>query len=110
MIQLTRLNNHPLTVNSDLIKFVENAPDTVLTLVTGEKIVVLETTQQVLEKIVEFRRTILSSRTTKDQSKPAQKAPPKIPKIYDIVSAIIKNTPLDTPVPRAETIHTPFQI
>ena len=29
MIQLTRLNNHPLVVNSDLIKFVEQAPDTV---------------------------------------------------------------------------------
>jgi uncharacterized protein YlzI (FlbEa/FlbD family) len=60
MIQLTRLNNHPLMVNSDLIKFVERAPDTVLTLVTGEKIVVLESSEQVLEKIVEFRRLILS--------------------------------------------------
>jgi uncharacterized protein YlzI (FlbEa/FlbD family) len=60
MIQLTRLNNHPLTVNSDLIKFVEQAPDTVLTLVTGEKVVVLESSEQVLEKIVEFRRLILS--------------------------------------------------
>lgn len=60
MIQLTRLNNHPLMVNSDLIKFVEKAPDTVLTLVSGEKIVVLETSQQVLEKIVEYRRSILS--------------------------------------------------
>jgi flagellar protein FlbD len=60
MIQLTRLNNHPLMVNSDLIKFVEKAPDTVLTLATGEKIVVLETSEQVLEKIIEFRRTILS--------------------------------------------------
>jgi flagellar protein FlbD len=60
MIQLTRLNNHPLMVNSDLIKFVEKAPDTVLTLVSGEKIVVLETSQQVLEKIVEYRRAILS--------------------------------------------------
>ncbi len=59
MIQLTRLNNHPLIVNSDLIKFVEKAPDTVLTLVSGEKIVVLETSEQVLAKIVEFRRTIL---------------------------------------------------
>ncbi len=37
MIKLTRLNNQPLVVNSDLIKCVENAPDTVLTLVTGEK-------------------------------------------------------------------------
>jgi flagellar protein FlbD len=60
MIQLTRLNNQPLMVNSDLIKFVEKAPDTVLTLVTGEKIVVLESVDQVLEKVVAFRRTILS--------------------------------------------------
>jgi flagellar protein FlbD len=58
MIQLTRLNNQPLVVNSDLIKFVENAPDTVLTLVTGEKLVVRESSQEVLAKIVEFRRSI----------------------------------------------------
>jgi uncharacterized protein YlzI (FlbEa/FlbD family) len=60
MIQLTRLNNHPLIINSDLVKLIENAPDTVLTLVTGEKIVVLESSDQVLERIVEFRRRILS--------------------------------------------------
>jgi flagellar protein FlbD len=60
MIQLTRLNNQPLIVNSDLIKFVENVPDTVLTLVTGEKIVVREASQEVLAKIVEFRRNIFS--------------------------------------------------
>jgi flagellar protein FlbD len=60
MIQLTRLNNHSLMINSDLIKFIEQAPDTTLTLVSGEKIVVLETPQQVLERIVQFRRTILS--------------------------------------------------
>jgi flagellar protein FlbD len=60
MIQLTRLNRRPLIVNSDLIKFVEKAPDTVLTLVSGEKIIVLESSQQVLEKIIAFRRDILS--------------------------------------------------
>jgi flagellar protein FlbD len=60
MIQLTRLNNHPLIINSDLVKLIENAPDTVLTLVTGEKIVVLESSVQVLDRIVEFRRRILS--------------------------------------------------
>ncbi len=59
MIQLTRLNNHPLAVNSDLIKFIEQAPDTVLTLVTGEKIVVRESAEQVLNRIVEFRRSVL---------------------------------------------------
>ena len=60
MIQLTRLNNQPLAVNSDLIKFVEQAPDTVISLVTGEKIVVRESAREILEKIVAFRRSILS--------------------------------------------------
>ena len=59
MIKLTRLNASPLAVNSDLIKFVEQAPDTVITLITGEKIVVRESAQEVLEKVVEFRRSVL---------------------------------------------------
>jgi flagellar protein FlbD len=59
MIQLTRLNQRPLVVNSDLIEFIENAPDTVLTLVTGEKLVVRETAEQILELIVQFRRRLL---------------------------------------------------
>jgi flagellar protein FlbD len=49
-----------LIINSDLVKLIENAPDTVLTLVTGEKIVVLESSDVVLDRIVEFRRRILS--------------------------------------------------
>jgi flagellar protein FlbD len=60
MIQLTRLNNHPLVVNSDLIKFVEQAPDTVITLVNGEKIVVRESAQDVLARVVQFRRSVLA--------------------------------------------------
>jgi flagellar protein FlbD len=59
MILLTRLNNKTLLVNSDMIKFIENTPDTVLTLVTGEKVVVLESVADVLEKIVSFRRQII---------------------------------------------------
>lgn len=60
MIRLTRLNSQPLAVNSDLIKFVENAPDTVLTLITGEKVVVRETADQVIERMIEFRRAVLT--------------------------------------------------
>jgi flagellar protein FlbD len=59
MIQLTRLNNSRLAVNSDLIKFVEAAPDTVLTLVTGEKVVVREGVDEVIARVSEFRRSIL---------------------------------------------------
>ena len=60
MIQLTRLNNARLALNSDLIKYVEEAPDTVITLLNGEKLVVRETTEQVIERVLKFRRAILS--------------------------------------------------
>ncbi len=59
MIQLTRLNYQALIVNCDLIKFVETAPDTVLTLVTGEKIVVRESPDEVLGSIIRYRRLVL---------------------------------------------------
>ena len=59
MIQLTRLNNARLALNSDLIKYVEEAPDTVITLLNGEKLVVRETTEQVIDRVLEFRRAIL---------------------------------------------------
>jgi uncharacterized protein YlzI (FlbEa/FlbD family) len=46
-------------VNSDLIKFVENTPDTVITLVSGEKFVVLEGAETIVERVVDFRRRLL---------------------------------------------------
>jgi flagellar protein FlbD len=54
MIHLTRLNGQPLVVNADLIKFIENAPDTVITLLTGEKLVVRESVDELLKRIGEF--------------------------------------------------------
>ncbi len=60
MIRLTRLNSHALTVNSDLIKFIENAPDTMLTLTNGEKIVVRESADEVVQRVIEFRRAVLA--------------------------------------------------
>jgi flagellar protein FlbD len=76
MIKLTRLNNHPLVVNCDLIKFVENAPDTVLTLVTGDKIIVRETTEQVLDLVIAFRRAVLSGLTPPSTDLPTVISPP----------------------------------
>ena len=61
MILLTRLNNRPLVVNSDMIKFIENTPDTVITLVSGEKIVVLESVAEVMDAIMSFRTRILAA-------------------------------------------------
>jgi flagellar protein FlbD len=60
VIQLTRLNNQPLVVNADLIKLIEQAPDTVITLVTGEKLVVREKTEEVVRRVIGFRRELLA--------------------------------------------------
>src|SRR5271166_4095746 len=60
VIRLTRINKSFLAVNADLIKFVETAPDTVITLSTGEKVVVMESVEQIIELIVQFRRSMLA--------------------------------------------------
>ena len=59
MIRLTRLNGSSIALNSDLIKFVENAPDTVITLINGEKMIVRESTEELIRQLVEFRRSVL---------------------------------------------------
>jgi flagellar protein FlbD len=60
MIQLTRLNHSRVMINSDLIKFVEQSPDTVITLLNGEKILVQETVPQIIQQVIEFRRHLLA--------------------------------------------------
>ena len=61
MIHLTRLNHVPLIVNSDLTEHVEVTPDTVVALTTGQKFLVLESAEDVVEKVIEFRRAILAA-------------------------------------------------
>lgn len=60
MIRLTRLNSQAMIVNSDLIKFVESNPDTVITLITAEKILVSETADEVIARVIEFRRAVIA--------------------------------------------------
>src|SRR6266481_10463 len=58
MIHVTRLNHIPLVLNSDLIEHIEATPDTVISLTNGQKLVVLETTEELVRKVIEFRREI----------------------------------------------------
>jgi flagellar protein FlbD len=60
MIHLTRLNHISLVVNADLIEFIEVTPDTVISLTTGQKLVVLESAGEVVRRVVEFRRAIFA--------------------------------------------------
>lgn len=58
MIRLTRFNDRPLVINAELIKFVEETPDTVITLRDNEKVLVKEPADQVIGKVIEYARSI----------------------------------------------------
>ncbi|HLG96303.1 MAG TPA: flagellar FlbD family protein [Bryobacteraceae bacterium] len=58
MIRLTRINHVPLVLNADLIEHVETTPDTVIAMTNGQKFMVKESADEVIEKVIEFRRAI----------------------------------------------------
>jgi len=60
MIVLTRLNGHAFALNPDLIERAESTPDTVITLVDGKKLVVAESTYEVVTLVTDFRSSIIA--------------------------------------------------
>lgn len=60
MIELTRLNGSPMVLNSDLIKTAEASPDTMLTLINGEKLIVREECAEVVERVLAYRARLLT--------------------------------------------------
>ena len=60
MIRVTRLNHDSMVLNCELIEHIEQTPDTVITLVNGQKWLVRESPDQLMDRIVEYRRRISS--------------------------------------------------
>ncbi len=58
VIQVARLNGKCFYINPDLIEFVEETPDTVLTMTTGKKVVVEDTADALIQKIVAYKQKI----------------------------------------------------
>ncbi len=58
MIKLTRLNGQAIMVNADLIESVETTPDTVITLVSGNKLIVRDPMEEIQARIIEFKRKL----------------------------------------------------
>lgn len=56
MIKLTRLDGEAFILNADLIRYVEQRPDTFVTLTTGERFVVAETMDRVVDLAVEYQQ------------------------------------------------------
>lgn len=58
MIVLTKINNNLIAVNSDLIEYIEETPDTVITLTNSDRVVVQEGMTEIIEKVVQYRRLV----------------------------------------------------
>ena len=56
MIKLTRLDGEPFVLNAELIRYVEARPDTFVTLTTGDRVVVAESMDEVVEKAIDYQR------------------------------------------------------
>ena len=61
MIKLTLYNDADVIVNADLIELVERTPDTLVTLTTGKKVMVKESVEDVIRKVIAFRRLVARS-------------------------------------------------
>ncbi len=61
MIELTRLNGNTMILNSDLLKTAEASPDTMLTLINGEKLIVRENCAEVVERVIAYRARLLTA-------------------------------------------------
>ena len=68
MIYVTRLNHTQMVLNSDLIEQIEMTPDTVISLTNGQKIMVLESSEELIDRVVTFRRSIAAGPTYSNPS------------------------------------------
>lgn len=59
MIKLTKINGSEFFVNADLMEFMESTPDTIITLTTGKKLIVLESVEDVIDRIVQYKSRAL---------------------------------------------------
>lgn len=58
MISVTRINGEAITINADLIEFIESTPDTLISLTTGRKVMVRESVEEVKDRIFDYEAAI----------------------------------------------------
>lgn len=61
MIEVTKLNDEKFVLNAELIKTVEATPDTVITITTGNKYIVRESVEEIIQKVVAYKRQIFTN-------------------------------------------------
>ncbi len=67
MIKLKQINGEPIVVNADLISYVKSKPNTVLTLTNGDRVVVEESVDEVMQRVVAYKQKIYQVHVAKDE-------------------------------------------
>ncbi len=78
MLKLTRLNNHTVAINPDHISWVEAMPDTTLSLINGEKLLVRESLDELIASVIEYRRTVRMIEPEGEPLGPPEGSPPRL--------------------------------
>lgn len=60
MIKLTKINKEEIIINADLIETIQSTPDTVITLTTNKKILVLEEVAEIINKVIKYKLEIMT--------------------------------------------------
>ena len=79
MIMVTRLNGKSFYINPDLVKFIEETPDTIITLTDGSRLVVAESAGRVIEGIVDYRAKIFTGLPIRIKENYEDTAAPALP-------------------------------
>ena len=60
MIKATRINGEEFVVNAELIQYIEARPDTIITLVNKERVIVKESTDEIVRRVIQYGRSLRS--------------------------------------------------
>jgi flagellar protein FlbD len=80
VIKLTRVNHQEFLLNAELVLMMESTPDTIITLTTGQKLMVVEAVDEVVSRIIEYKRSVFLNPTVErraDSSPPGERNAPE---------------------------------
>jgi len=70
MIAVTRLDKTPMILNADLVEWIERTPDTLIGLVNGERFLVLETPEELVRRVIDFKRSVVAGPSLRSVGRP----------------------------------------
>lgn len=60
MITVTKLNDRVVVINADLIKMIESTPDTIITMTSGDTVIVRESVEEIVSRAIDYQRSVRS--------------------------------------------------